>query len=156
MSGSPSVPPSSAATIAAEFYRLKAAAEAASLQHLQEQRQSVRRLVQLQQNKAFGLPTDVGLEAMRTPGSIHVGDIYAQPASPTASALIQPGELRPQASPLAKLAVGAAAAAAGLGIPVGAGLAVSQLGTDDQPVAVQSDDSHPSVDTIGVLEPDRN
>lgn len=138
--------------LAMAWYRLKLADRAASLQHQQTQRQSVARLVQLNQNKAFGMMPDAGLPegASMAPGGIHIGDIVMpQPQPPVMAAA--PAAPPQQASTLTKLAIGAAAAAAGLG----AGLGLPQLLDREPPAVVQPAEPHVDTDTIGVLEPDR-
>lgn len=136
------------------FYRLKLADRAASLQHQQTQRQSVARLVQLNQNKAFGLMPDAGLPEVQSmgPGGIHIGDIVMpQPATQMMTAAPAPAPATQPAGTLTKLAIGAAAAAAGMG----AGLGLPQLFDRDPPAVVQPAEPQVDRDTIGVLEPDR-
>lgn len=135
------------------WYRLKLADRAASLQHQQTQRQSVARLVQLNQNRAYGLMPDSGLaEATNmAPGGIHIGDIVMPQPQPPIMAAAPAASPQP-ASTLTKLAIGAAAAAAGLG----AGLGLPQLLSREPPAVVQPAEPSIDTDTIGILEPDRS
>ena len=142
--------------LAVEFYRLKVAHEAAGLAHLQEQRNSVLRLVQLNQNRAYGRAPDAGLpETTRmNGGGIHVGDVYLQhppqpqPAGGMITMLPAPA---PAANPLAKYLVGAAAAAAGLG----AGLGLPALMKPSPTPIVEPAPLPSGQDTIGILELDK-
>lgn len=149
MTGLPTPPPNWQASLASQFYRLKVAHEAAGLQNLQENRESVRRLVTLTQNRAFDLEPQTGLSSMeQSRGAIHVGDIFTQAPQLPATPAALPAQRG--VSPLAKVAVGLAALGGALGVPIGTGLVVSELMNKPQPVAPA-----PDVDTIGVLEPDR-
>ena len=148
--GSGSTPPME---LAATWWKVKIAHEAASLENLMQARASTQRLVHLNQNKAFGLKPDAGLQEAETMrgGGVHIGDVIIQQPgrSPEPTALPAVLESTSSGSTLGKLAIAGALALGGAGAGLGAWQA---LRPEEPPPVVELPADR---DTIGILEPDR-
>lgn len=138
--------------LAATWWKVKIAHEAASLDHLRQAQESTRRLVHLNQNRAFGLKPDAGLqEAEIMRGGVHIGDVIIQQPgrSPEPTALPAVLESTSSGGALGKLAIAGALALGG----AGAGLSAWQALRPEEPPPVVELPAY--TDTIGILEPDR-